>query len=535
MHKYINISAQYGNDQDRKMNYDSLAQILEEMDRLGIWQTVVEFPAGSNTVYRAQHLLEDLEKIPNWQERLIPSFAVDVSVMFQRGGVEKLREVLKTVRPSCINLRPRDNKFRLRMADMVLDQIQDLCGVVFVDKAQLTDACASDDIVYLAQRYPELRFVIRRVGYSGYPFVVDVMHRAKNIYVDNSVLHTRSALELFCDMFGDDRVLFSTESRAYSGAAMAAITFSDLPEETKNKIRYENFINLFADTADREALTGNLRAIPSKVKNRFWKPFVEDGIAPDVEIYDIHGHMGTTGSDWYLMDCDFESQVQVFEKDMDKLHVLKAVTSVSGRPDLIQANLDMERAVGEKKDHLLGYVRFNPNFAEEFTDEYLDACFSRGYFIGLKTLPGYMKVDIRDERYDRMFRYAHEHNLPVLIHTWDGNDPGSPWKCAEAAAKWPNAKIILGHTGGSTVGRRECEEIAQDPRYNNVYFEFCGSWGGGPWEETLQKIDHRRVFYGTDACLHNMAWEMGRLLSMDLSDEQLTAILGGNAKELFGF
>lgn len=534
MHKYINLSAQYGFNDKQKMNYDSVQQVLAEMDRLGIWQTVIEFPGGSNTVFRAQKLLEDLEQIPDWQERLIPSFALDVSVIFQRGGVEKLKQFLRTYRPSCVSLRPKDNKFRLRMADMVLDQIQDLCSVVFVDKAQMNGDCASDDIVYLAQRYPKLHFVIRRVGYSGYPFVVDVMHRAENIYVDNSVLHTRKALELFCGMFGENRVLFSTESRSYSGASMAALTFCDLSEEAKNKIRYENFIALF-DEESRKVLTKNLKAIPSQVKNRFWKPFVEQGIAPDVEIFDIHCHMGTTGSDWYLMDCDFESQIGAFEEDMAKLHVLKTVASVSGRPDLIQANCDMEKAVGEKKGRFLGYVRYNPNYTDGFTDEYLDERFRSGYYVGLKTLPGYMGVDIRDEKYEKMFRYANEHHLPVLIHTWDGKDPGSPWKCAEAAEKWPNAKIILGHTGGAAAGRKECEAIAQDPRYNNVYFETCGSWGGGPWEKTLEKIDYHRVVYGTDACLHNMAWEMGRLLSMDISDEQLTAILGGNAKRIFGF
>ena len=32
------------------------------------------------------------------------------------------------------------------------------------------------------------------------------------------------------------------------------------------------------------------------------------------------------------------------------------------------------------------------------------------------------------------------------------------------ASPWPNAKVILGHSGGSTAGRLECEKIAQDPQ-----------------------------------------------------------------------
>ena len=535
MHKYINLSGQYGFGQDSATDYSSIQDILRDLDRLGIWQTVVEFPTMPNAIYQAQRLFEDLEKIPQWRQRIIPCFALGVSTQFQQGGMQKLRAILEKEVPFCVSLYPKNAKYRLRMMDIVLDQIEDLCSVVLIDRSQLTEAYASDDLVYLAQRYPHMHFVIRRVGYSSCAFTFDVMFRAKNICVDTSAMHTQKALELLCSQFGDDRVLFNTIPKSYGGASMAAITFADLPETSKNKIRYENFINMFRDAQSREFLTDNLKAIPSQIKNRFWRPFVEDGIAPDVEIYDSHCHLGPSGGNWYLVDCDFESQIAGTEELMKKLNVRKMVASVSGRPDLIQANCDMEEAVGDKKDKFLGYIRYSCHFDHEFTDEYLDERMRSGFYVGLKALPGYLGVDVRDPRYDIMFDYANRHHLPVLIHTWGGSDPGSPKKCAEVAMKWPNAKIIIGHTGGSVAGRRECEEIAQDPRYSNVYFEFCGSWGGGSWEETLKKIDYRRVLYGTDGCLHNMAWEMGRLLSVDTSDEALTAILGGNAKELFGF
>ena len=34
--------------------------------------------------------------------------------------------------------------------------------------------------------------------------------------------------------------------------------------------------------------------------------------------------------------------------------------------------------------------------------------------------------------------------------------------------------------------------------------------------------------------MHEIAWELGRLLSADIPDEQLIAILGGNAKRILG-
>ena len=533
MHKYINVNGQYGFGQDRSMDYSSIEEILEGLDLLGIWQTIVEFPMASNAIYQAQRLLGDLERIPQWRQRIIPTFAVGVSTLFQKDGIAQLRQILQAQQPFCLSLYPKNNSYRLRMADRVLDELQDLCSVVLIDRAQLMGEYATDDLVYLAQRYPKMHFIVRRFGNSSLAFIFDVMARAENICADTSSLHTRKTIETICGLYGEHRVVFGTVPKIYAGASMAAITFADVSEETKDKIRYGNFISMFQDEPSRTFLTENLKAVPDRVRNRFWRPFVEEGIAPDVDIYDVHCHMGHT--DWKVTENNTESLIPGLTKDMDTLNVKKLISAVSGGIDSIVDNRRVEQTVGEKKDRFLGYVHYNPNYDWRYTEEYLDDCFRGGYFVGLKTLPSYMHTDIRDPRYDRMFRYAHEHNLPILIHTWGGSDSGSPTKCVEAAAKWPNAKIIIGHTGGSKKGRQECEAIAQDPRWHNVYFEFCGSWGGGLWNETLTKIDPGRVLYGSDSGIHNMMWEMGRLLSHDVSDEVLTAILGANAKKLFGF
>ena len=134
-----------------------------------------------------------------------------------------------------------------------------------------------------------------------------------------------------------------------------------------------------------------------------------------------------------------------------------------------------------------------------------------------------------------MFRYAHEHNLPILLHSWDGMPYGTVQMCSDAAKKWPNAKVILGHSGGTTDARNVCHKIARDPAYNNVYFEFCGSFLSTiDWKTSLEYIDHHRILYGTDTHLHDPVWELGRLLSEDIPDNQLQDILAGNARRLFG-
>ena len=520
MQKYINLNARVGMGED----YASAREILEEMDRLGVYTTLVEYTTGSNARYLNEKLLELIAELP--RDRVIPGYFLGMQTVFETGGMETLRRMLAE-RPGCIVLYPKDSQYQLKSIAMALEKLEDLPLVVIMDALQIRNNGGADDVVYLAQRFPKMSFVIRRVMYTSMPLVADAMYRAKNVYVENSWLHVRNAIGMWKDHFGIERILFSLGKKGNGGAAMAAITFADITEEEKELVRWGNFARIFGDVT--------VKAMPNRVQNSFWTPFVEEGIVPDVPIYDVHTHMGPTGSNWYLENCDFESQIPSFEADMEKFHVRKIVSSCSGRPDLIQANREMEAAVGEKTDRFKGYLRFDPRYGQEYTRAYMDELMARDYFVGLKTLPEYMETDIRDESYEPMFRYAHEHNLPVLIHCW-GDGLGSPLKCAEAAARWPNAKVILGHSGGSDIGKAQTESFGKDPKYQNVYFEFCGSFpASSSWKHTLEHVDYKRVLYGTDACLHDIGWEMGRLLSEDIDDETLTAILGGNAKELFGF
>jgi len=78
---------------------------------------------------------------------------------------------------------------------------------------------------------------------------------------------------------------------------------------------------------------------------------------------------------------------------------------------------------------------------------------------------------------------------------------------------------------GATGGRREAEALAQ--KHSNVYMEWCGSFCSSiPWEETLRRVAPRQIVFGTDGMVHDIAWELARLLSLDASDETFEADLG---------
>jgi len=71
------------------------------------------------------------------------------------------------------------------------------------------------------------------------------------------------------------------------------------------------------------------------------------------------------------------------------------------------------------------------------------------------------------------------------------------------------------------------------------HMEWCGSFlNTEDWRETLERLGNRRLIYGSDFISwetqwgHSPAWEMGRLLSLDVPDETLLRILGENMREI---
>ena len=171
MHKYINLRAEYGFSQTFTMDYRSDQEIMEQMDRLGIWQTLVEFTGASNTLYRAKRLMKEIREVTEWRQRIIPCFMSDPALLFMKGGVEEFKQILRDAAPCCLSFYPKNGKYRIRMADALLEQVQEFCSVVLIDKAQLSGEGAADDLIYLANRFPEMSFIIRNFswGFSAAP------------------------------------------------------------------------------------------------------------------------------------------------------------------------------------------------------------------------------------------------------------------------------------------------------------------------------------------------------------------------------
>jgi predicted TIM-barrel fold metal-dependent hydrolase len=216
---------------------------------------------------------------------------------------------------------------------------------------------------------------------------------------------------------------------------------------------------------------------------------------------------------------------------MDRVGIQTAIVSgleaLFGDP--VAGNLALEKALRPHGDRFLGYVAFNPWYAEDLENA-LEDFFSGSLFVGFKLLCDYWRVPVTDPRFETVWAYADRHCLPILLHTWQG-PYNSPSMLKEIVKTFPQAKFLMGHSGGGDVGRREAEELAiANP---NVYLEWCGSFTSNtPFEDTIQRVGNKQIIFGTDAAAHSPAWEIGRLLSLDVPDETLLPILGSNMREI---
>ena len=145
---------------------------------------------------------------------------------------------------------------------------------------------------------------------------------------------------------------------------------------------------------------------------------------------------------------------------------------------------------------------------------------------------GHWNIPVTDPDFNPLWEYADNHRLPILLHTWN-DKVDAPKMLTEIVPRYPNATFILGHSGNTD--RPDAEKLALDNP--NVYLEWCGSFvNPTDWRETLERLGNRRILYGSDFISwearwgHDPAWEMGRLLSLDVPDETLIPILGSNMR-----
>ena len=501
--------------------FPDLRARLDYMNRFGIARALVwNVESQQNHAGASNHaLLEQIQTTPGAQGRIIPAFSISGLMTYEEGGIKALEALMKASQTRSLRFANVFGRLTLRQLEPVIRGIRRQRPFIVMRY----DQAAVEDIAEFAARFPEISLVLTEVMWGPCIMVFDLMRRRKNILVDNSWLHSCGAIELVVKHFGAERLVFGTGYKAHNGAAIGALAHADITDTQRRLIACGNL--------ERLAGLRPVAPVPMRVPagNTLWPAFLE-GKPLKVETVDAHGHLGPSGG--YVLDAQEEQkQVPLALKTMKRngigTMIVSSLPALMGGP--VQGNDRLEALLRSRTDHFLGYVAFNPGYAGELVPR-LDRYFAGPFFVGFKTLCDYWDVPITDHGFEPMWKYATRHRLPVLNHTWGGTND-TPAMFTDLAKRYPHVPFLLGHSGGGNVGRREAVDLAR--KHRNVILEWCGSFCCTiPWEETIRAVGPDRVVFGTDAMAHDINWELGRLLSLDMPDEVLVPILGRNMRRI---
>lgn len=446
--------------------------------------------------------------------KFFPTFTIQPNTFFADRALEAWMEVVRQNPARLFALPLEGREDRLRLALRFLAELGK--GNPSIVLIRVTEAPPLNTLIAAALQNPQIRFVLTNVAWDSESYVHAAMQEAENILTDTSLSHASDRTEIFCERYGAHRILFSLGHRAVGGAALGAILHAKIPTREKEDILFGNITKLLDLPASK--LPASPKLAPGE-----WKNYLEHG-HPEHPVIDAHGHFGPVAG-WAVREQDESIQIQNKCARMAAQHlryfVFSHARALFAHP--AEGNAIAEKQVLAAKDpRLLAYFVYNPRYASAL-DPYLARVPRSKVFIGFKTLCDYWKVRADDARFDPMWRVADEFHLPVLIHTWAGMHD-SPAMLDPIARRFPNARLLLAHCGGSDAGRVEAEQLAREHR--NVYLEWCGSFfTHKPWETTVRELGSHKLIFGTDGVLHDHDWELARLLSAPLDDEDFRRIL----------
>ena len=383
------------------------------------------------------------------------------------------------------------------------------------------------DILAFSGEFLKLSIIFTNAMWPHYNRLYELMKARSNIFVDISLLHTYRTIEYIIQQFGKERLIFGTGYKSNNGASIASLAHSEISRKHFQLIAHGNLEHLL----DVESpLKGN----KSIEENRFWHRLLRrEKIGP--EIIDAHTHFCSTRFEWTDHNPgDLDYHVKHSLSYMDKMGVSTMIIAEykNGMPDSPDGKTYLERHLDKYNGRFRGYFSahaFTSVNSEELLP-ILDNIFSRSYYVGFKTHNDRWKIPVTDPCFIPLWEYADSHCLPILLHTWN-TKYDAPKMLGEIAPRYPNAIFIIAHSGNTD--RPDAVKLAE--QNSNVYLEWCGSFvNPADWHETIDRIGNKRILYGSDGVSwenqwgHSPAWEMGRLLSLDVPDKILRPILGEN-------
>ena len=269
---------------------------------------------------------------------------------------------------------------------------------------------------------------------------------------------------------------------------------------------------------------------------------------------DTHVHLSRWWPDiratGYRADLDFT--VKGLLHEMDTAGIDQGILiQVNDAPTVREGLVEARELVSQSAGRLRLVSTVDPTEGAEAVADQIARWKETPELAGIKLFPGYRPFYPHDRRLDRVYEYAQQRKIPVLIHTGDTMDPHGlvkytrPVEVDEVAVRFRDVPIVLCHFGNPWVD--EAAEIVY--KNKNVYADTSGllAHPSHPLFDRMIELCRRRllegilmvgsadrVLYGSDWPLLDLKVALRLVTSLDLPERDRAAILGKNARRLFG-
>lgn len=196
-----------------------------------------------------------------------------------------------------------------------------------------------------------------------------------------------------------------------------------------------------------------------------------------------------------------------------------------------QANEAVAQAVEKYPDRLLGAIRLNPLFGEEFVWATVK------HFVEERGMGG-IKLVARADFYNPIdlsvmgpvMEAARHYDIPVLFHSGHPSRD-LPSLQAYAAKHYPETRVVIAHIGHHDF---VSETIIACKEVPNLYADMSQAW---PYDikNFVGAVGAERLLFGTDAPFQSPKVERVKVEECRFSDKELELIFHENAKRIWGF
>jgi predicted TIM-barrel fold metal-dependent hydrolase len=279
------------------------------------------------------------------------------------------------------------------------------------------------------------------------------------------------------------------------------------------------------------------------------REYLQHGRSADCPIIDLHGHVGP------FYGCYLPSSpIEAMRRRLKRAGVRRIVCSHHSALacDVEWGNRQMKELVAAHPDEFLAYWVINPNYPEIIAAD-LKAFEGQSGFVGFKFWPDYHYVPVTSAKYAPALEYADARGLLVLVHTFGESPFDAPGMLADVAARYPNARFLMGHSGYgewelSARAARDLPNLYLDLTSVVQALDFAQMPGGslmprvpviaphvnGLIEYMVETAGSSKVVFGSDLPWYNQHYHAGAVLFARITDEQRHDILHRNAERLLG-